>query len=370
MSNSNQFDAWHHIRLKRIALASTLESKTIIFLDLNYWIRLRDAHLGKSSDQVFTKMLETAKTLVANGICVFPITDSIFREVQKLSGDRFQETLEFIDALSLGVCIHDSATRVSCELLDFLQPQETKVPARDLLWTRPYFLLINRLPRSTSPLFDDETKIKLERLFADDMWKKGFAELADQLKDIEGFTGVEYEDKSYLLNEGKAKHTNEYSTFHDLFLNEISGSIDTVKDEIIGAWEYLYNDRTGNTLTEAEKEDGWNNRKFQCGIYNVFRLKEAKKHLPYIHVLAACHAAMRWDEGLTFEGNHAFDFQHATCALPYADVFFTERQLKHLVTQSQLQLDKLYSCEVIAKANECMKCLEALSLNTYTPANS
>jgi hypothetical protein len=69
---------------------------------------------------------------------------------------------------------------------------------------------------------------------------------------------------------------------------------------------------------------------------------------------------MRWDENLTYEGNHHFDFEHAACALPYADVFFTERQLKHLVTQSKLKLDKLYSCEVIAKAKEAFAYLEYL----------
>ena len=365
MADSNEFNVWEHIRLKRISLASLLESRIAIFLDLNYWIRLRDAKLGKSSEKVFIDMLNIARDLVSNDICIFPITDSMFHEVRKQSGDRLKETLDMIDELSQGVCIHNRSTRVDCEILDFLQPSENKVTAKELLWTRPYFLFINKMPRDTP--FDQDTEVRIQQLYADDMWKKGFADLIDELSNIDGFTGAVFEDKSNILNEGKANHTDEYNNFHELFMNEVAGAIDTVKDEIMGCWEYLYKNASGNTLTESEKEERWNNKDFQKGIYNVFRVKKAQKHLPFIHVMAGCHAAMRWDENLTYEGNHLFDFEHAACALPYADVFFTERQLKHLVTQNQLKLDQLYSCEVIAKAKEALEYLENLSPRVESP---
>jgi hypothetical protein len=122
--------------------------------------------------------------------------------------------------------------------------------------------------------FDEHSEMQLQRLFADDMWKKGFADLVGQLSIIEGFTGAKFEDRSPILKEGKSAHTHEYRNFHELFMNEVAGAIDTVKDEIIGCWEYLYKNASGNTLTESEKEDRWNNQEFQCGIYNVFRLKK------------------------------------------------------------------------------------------------
>ena len=359
LTDNNVFNVWEHIRLKRIALASLLESRAVIFLDLNYWIRLRDAKLGKPSEKVFIDMLEITRKLVSSDVCVFPITDSMFHEVRKQSGGRLKETLAMIDELSQGVCIHNRSTRVNCEILDFLQPSQNKVTADELLWTRPYFLFINKMPRNT--FFDHETEMQIHRLYADDMWKKGFGDLVDQLSNIDGFTGVDFEDKSNILNDGKTDHTDEYITFHELFMNEIGGVIDAVKNEIIGCWEYLYKNASGKTLTESEKEDRWKKQEFQCGIYNLFRFGKAQKHLPYFHVMASCHAAMRWDENLTYEGNHQFDFEHAACALPYADVFFTERQLKHLVTQNQLKLDKLYSCEVVAKAKDALSYLENLS---------
>jgi hypothetical protein len=362
MNGSAEFDPWEHVRHKRVALASLLASRTVVFLDLNYWIRLRDAKLGKSSDTVFIDMLATARHLVSSNACVFPITDSMFHEVRKQSGDRLKETLDMIDELSQGVCIHNRSTRVDCEILDFLQPSDNKVTAKELLWTKPYFLFINKLPFDTP--FDKDTEIQMQRLFADDMWEKGFSDLVDKLRDFEGFTGAEFDDNSDSLNAAKINYTHEYSTFHELFMNEIAGAIDTVKDEIIGCWDYLYQKSSGNTLTDTEKEKRWNNQEFQKGVYNVFRVQKAKKHLPYIHVMAACHAVIRWDENLRYDGNHQFDFEHAACALPYSDVFFTERQLKHLVTQNQLKLDELYSCEVIAKAKDALAHLKNLSLNS------
>jgi len=349
-------------------LAASLASRTVVFLDLNYWIRLRDAKLGTSSDSVFVDMLAAAKHLVSTGVCVFPITDSMFHEVRKQSGARLNETLEMIDELSEGVCIHNRSTRVDCEILDFLQqePGTAKVSAKELLWTKPYFLFINVLPFNTP--FDKDTEITIQRGFANDMWEKGFADLLDRLSSIEGFTGVDFGDNSAMLNTAKINHTEEYDTFHELFMNEVAGAIDTVKDEIIGCWEYLYKNATARTLTDDEKETRWNNQDYQKAMYHVFRLKKAQRYLPYIHVMAACHAAIRWDEHFKYEGNHQFDFEHAACALPYADVFFTEKQLKHLVTQNQLQLDQLYSCEVIAKAKDALAYLEALASTAECPA--
>jgi len=231
----NEFSVWEHIRLKRISLASLLQSRTVIFLDLNYWIRLRDAKLGRPAEKVFIDMLDIARDLVSSDICVFPITDSVFHEVRKQSGDRLKETLNLIDELSQGVCIHNRSTRVDCEILDFLQPSGDKVTAKEFLWTRPYFLFINKMPRDTP--FDQDTEIRIQQRYADDMWKKGFADLIDELSNIEGFAGAIFEDKSDILNEGKAINTDEYNNFHELFMNEVAGTIDTVKDEIIGCWE-------------------------------------------------------------------------------------------------------------------------------------
>lgn len=60
--------------------------------------------------------------------------------------------------------------------------------------------------------------------------------------------------------------------------------------------------------------------------------------IPALHIYAACHAAVRWDQKRKLSGNDLFDFQHAQAAMGYCDVFLTEKPLSALLSQNHLRL--------------------------------
>lgn len=355
----DDFDIWLYVRAKKIQLGQDIAKKKAIFLDLNYWIELRQARLGNSSSSLYDEILVIAKALVQEGKCIFPITDSMFFEVLKQDGQRLKETVELIDMLSNGVCIEERDVRIDFELMDFLNrlPGVEKYTARELLWTKTYFIFHNKLPFSEG--LDPDAQNVMLKSFVDWNWDKKFG---DFLRMFEGheFGGFSYPDNSEELNRGKQNHTDEYNTFHQLFLNEVAGSIDILKDQIDGATLNVFEKIAGNSISEEIAREVQDSDKTRKMIYNIFRLKKANTFLPFINIMSGCHASIRWDAKHAYEGNHAFDFEHASCALPYTDYFFCEKQLKHIVTQNSLGHDKLYSCEVASKPSDALRILKGL----------
>src|SRR3954449_5432258 len=57
--------------------------KTRVYLDLRYWIFLRDADLGKQQRPVHVKLLDTMLRGVSEGRIVCPITEAVFFELDR-----------------------------------------------------------------------------------------------------------------------------------------------------------------------------------------------------------------------------------------------------------------------------------------------
>ena len=97
----------------------------------------------------------------------------------------------------------------------------------------------------------------------------------------------------------------------------------------------------------------------QALIVSGFRKRRLIEQLPTLHVIASCHAAVRWNRGRRFKENDLLDFNHAAAALSYCDAFFTERSLQVLVTKGPLTLDKELSCEVVSDVHEAVELLKS-----------
>ena len=82
---------------------------------------------------------------------------------------------------------------------------------------------------------------------------------------------------------------------------------------------------------------------------------KARKSLGTLNVLASLHAAIRLDKRKKLEINDLPDFDHAAAALVYCDAFFTERALSALVTQTNISLNSLYTCEVLADPRQALE---------------
>lgn len=93
--------AIQEIKADRLKLADSLLNKTRIYLDTNYWIKLRDQAL--SNDLENQKLLNLTTVLVNERNCIFPISQITFLEVCKQTDLHTRsKTFEIIDRLSGG----------------------------------------------------------------------------------------------------------------------------------------------------------------------------------------------------------------------------------------------------------------------------
>jgi hypothetical protein len=76
------------------------------------------------------------------------------------------------------------------------------------------------------------------------------------------------------------------------------------------------------------------------------------KALPTLEIGSLCHAAVRWDQKRQLNGNDLFDFHHAQAALPYCDVFLTEKPLHMLLSQKNVVLDRKFKCRIISSLED------------------
>src|SRR5262249_12824773 len=109
----------HLASLEEEAAREALARKRV-YLDLKYWIFLRDADLGKPKEPIHTNLLEALLRGVSDGRIICPITEAVFFEVDRQGNtERRMQTVRMIDRLSRGIVIKNSCDRAICEIIDF-----------------------------------------------------------------------------------------------------------------------------------------------------------------------------------------------------------------------------------------------------------
>jgi hypothetical protein len=79
---------------------------TIVYLDLNHWIAFAKANSGHSSGAAVRDVLEACDTATGNGAAIFPISDTIYFEVNKIGTYRQRRSLrDVIERISRFVVV-------------------------------------------------------------------------------------------------------------------------------------------------------------------------------------------------------------------------------------------------------------------------
>jgi hypothetical protein len=129
-----------HVRSRQLELAKSLERKKAVYLDIKFWIILRDVVTGLRSDPVETELLSLLREGVAEGRLFCPISDSTFAELLKKADVNSREvTAGLIDELSLGVTLIPYELRPGTELAHFLHSARTPndvYPLDHLVWSK------------------------------------------------------------------------------------------------------------------------------------------------------------------------------------------------------------------------------------------
>ncbi len=323
----------------------------LVYLDLNFWLRLRDEAAtvagGKSS------MLDLMSALVEKQKFLFPISDIIYYEVLKQHDESSREkTFEIIDKLSGGVALISDKNRIKLEFrywVETLQNNEFPEPKK-LVWGK-LPLVVNY---ASFEAFDfSEGTEDMQNIVLDIMAEIPLNELTPAVYLRQH--PFSFKDNVEEFNRNKKLYEEQNKTFDQLFLSEVGGMLDeasTLFDIVM--YEKILTE-TGHSPVGG-KDQSFGGKDFAGLIYQCFKKKKLGNHLPFFKICADIYSSFRRNKDRIYkDGNDTLDVMHAAGALPYFDYFFTERELSTIIDQRGL--NKLYNCTVASKPDDVMNIL-------------
>ena len=353
-----------HVEQCKLALAHDVLPKTRVYLDQKYWIYCRDAMLGRPSKPVHLKIYRVLRDAVQGGNAICPTSHPVLNETFK-QGDRERRTAtaRVIDELCGNVAMEPFHVLMQLELLHFIrvtmQGSDCVHGAEEMAWTWPSWVV--GLMRPDSVPLDQATSEAIARAFFDTTTHLPFSSLVESIGD-DGPPTLSYdtEESQRARTEETRRHRHEFRTFEDAFLIEVGGVLEAMADHLDEAMVYLYECSAGKSPTPGEVRAYRASRPDLAGIiYSAFKCNKVGRSLPGIGIPAGIHAAIRY-RGQPHRKGDLDDHLHARTALPYCDLFLTERNLGNLLTQPLLQYDTLYQCRVLWEDEDILAILEQL----------
>lgn len=342
-----------HVRNKKIELGRSLDSLRAVYLDTRYWIFIRDALLGNPQNTIHTSLLSCLCKLVADRKIFCPISDITLIEILKQTDVTSKRTLALlVDELSLGVSFCPEQERVGTELAHFLYScaldKAELYPLKWLVWNKVTSAL--GTAQVKAPWFDDKENLVTQKAFFDHLWDITYSEMIETIGIEKTPPQMPYDELAVKLTALNKQYSNELKSYKATYLREFQGAlelnIDIAKDianELRQKFDMVQRD--------AATDESF--IKYLLAIFiETARKGRMSKALPTLHIMAHCHASIRWDKKRKFSGNDMPDFHHASVALPYCIAFLTEKPLKDLLTSGNTKLDKDYSCKIISDSTE------------------
>lgn len=351
-----------HILAKSRERAALVNARKALYLDTKFWIKLRDASLGLPFEPADAESLAEICGAVASGRLVCPVATDIVAELTNI-GDMAKRAAaaRLVDELSLGITLRMETERLGVELEDFLRRPGGKKRAtariRDEMWTCPGYAFGLTVP--THPGIDPALQLAIQKAFVDHLYTLRYA-TQDRMV---GQVPVGLRDFSALaegLNRLNGENAAAAKSFEGLLSNEFRGALDVSMDAIARALKENAQEHFGRLATAAEAEDAKKLApKLAEVIARLFEEGRIAANVPTLVIRAYLHAAVRWDKTRQYKNNDFHDFSHAVAALPYFDLFATERSLAHLVS-SQLKLDQRYGCVVVKTSAELLAAVRGI----------
>jgi len=324
-----------HVRRKRIELGLEVSSLQRIYLDIRFWIMLRDVVLGRCQDEAVIALLNFLRETVSTGRAICPISESVLMELLKQRDPITRNaTAQLIDDLSLGVALVPIDERISQELCHCVYGQhgvENLIPLEYLVWTKLAYVLGQVHPHETGLAPEDE--LAIQKAVCDDLWTTSLVEMLSHAGEPNLY--FDWNSLADRLNAGSAEHFDQIKSYSQAFRAEFEGSFRLFKDQLLAISEEV-TERSGMAFAPVNANEP-----------AAKRFEKFSQAIPTLHIGSSCHAAVRWDQKRNLTGNDLFDFHHAEAALAYCDVFLTEKPLASLLTQRHLGL-AIYTCQIFS----------------------
>lgn len=355
-----------HRRTRVHELGRSLMSPKAIYLDLRFWIGLRDAaRYDKSGPE--KDLLSALRSAVASGKAFCPITDSTFLEMFKQTDPESRlATAELIDELSLGVTLMPFDVRIGTEIAHYVhstRAPDMVDPLRELVWSKLHYVMGFADP--VSPAYDQQTNLAIQKAFFDDMWDSATLVqmtqvLGEQFVDADP---LHFGETAARLNEEILRYSDTVKSLQMAYRHELHGVLGLYFSLVARIVEHNRSAEAEPLPTEGTAERAEVDRQCFALLVEAFDTEAGRLALRTLHINTTLHAAVRWNKGQSLKANDLFDFPHACAAIAYCDAFFTEKPLRTLVCRSDIGLDKQFGCFVTSDFKESIAYVESLSDN-------
>lgn len=335
-------------------LEKILQGKTPVYLDMNFWISMRDVVSGVETGAAEIALLNALRYGVRAGKIFCPVTAETIEELTKQNVESMAKTMNLIEVLSLGVAMVPRAERVAIEFQDFMATAwPTARPPTRSIWTAFAFAFgyEDLDPQIKGLVVDDSLVCAL----AEKAWNAQPSVLARTLESNAFEARVRSEATAKYLNEQNALHVEEVNNFETAWKIEVKG-VCSLMEDIVHQEILRIADTEGRAVNRVSRETA---RLVSQMMAFSLQSPTNRRKFGSLYVPAVIHAAFR-AERRKIKANDIYDFHHAAAALPYCAAFFTDGPLRTLLTSGHTALDREYRVRVVSKASEALEVLKSL----------
>lgn len=350
-----------YVRTKQLELAATLAERKAVYLDVKFWIILREVATRERNDARDKELLRLLRRLVHDGNIFCPISDTVFIELLKKTDLKCRQVVaDLIDEMSLGVSLIPFEMRGNTEvahLLHAARSPESVYPLGELMWTKLAYVLGFSQPQFSGPLAAHAFEI--QTAFVDHMWTVSLREMMDRLGTAAVPGETRFEKLAENLNTANQQHAAELNSFEQTYQTEVHGVLDVFEESMVDIVEQMVFVEHGIPPPGDPEQRREHGRQLHNLLFAALQRTETRQTLlASYRGDAVCKCAMEC--GTEAKSQHFHDFHHAAGALGYCDAFFTERSLRASITAAHMALDKQFQCKVSVSTDEAIGYLKSL----------
>lgn len=189
------------------------------------------------------------------------------------------------------------------------------------------------------------------------MWSKPLVDIVDALGSGKTPLIPDFSDTVEKMNEGNSAHAREIKSFQQALKAELGGVAEEFAFVVLETFERLERERSDWPADQRFDRSQTAIRVATNALRHVLLTDVERDRMPSLHIEASLHASVRWDKKRKLAPNDLFDFRHASAALAYCDLFFTEKPLRTMIEQKHIALDRRFKCVVRSTPAEALALL-------------
>lgn len=323
-----------------------------VYLDTKYWLILRDVHRGITSDTAKLRLYNLVMNLAESGKMIFPFSESQFEEfLKQTSPESLESTLSLVYLLSRNTAIRPYRERVVVEfefMLRFLlDPEGMKGHNLELcsqhIWTCVAygwgkFTVVDTGEQNRT--YDN----KVQDVYFDN--SIGLATYLEHLQHNSEFVNSFPDPTQKILNRRKSRS----GRINEILVHELKSEIIEHKCDILNA---ISNTVENYTVDQANS------------IMNILFERKCANTLddliPSMNTFSTICATWIISQNKNININDFFDMHHAASALPYFDLFLTEKSLSDAINRVLPKYLPFQHVKVCANIDSAIEALIILS---------